>query len=264
MTQEYSKGSVFRVSKGGDSRSIVVLVAMMSEAQPIVDALGLKSVGRLHGAYPIEHFASLQRPHVHLVVNGKCPRFGVDNVASQPAAIAAFLCIEKFRPAVLLNAGTAGGFAADESRVGDVYLSYPKVYFHDRRIPIPGFEAFGIGSYPCPDVRTMAQAIGVKTGSVSTGNSLSSIPEDLEMIRRHDARAKDMEAAAIAWVAEQHRVPFIGIKAITDLVDTERPVHEAFLGNLHTASERLAEKTVAAIAYIERCGVPPEADEVSH
>lgn len=248
--------SVSQVSGSLDHGHIAVVVAMMSEARPIIKALGLERKGRLHPCYPMEHYASEHRPHVHLVVNGTCPRFGVDNIASQPATLSAFLCIEKFKPAILLNAGTAGGFEKDGSSVGDVYLSHPMVFFHDRRIPIPGFREFGVGSYLCPDVRAMAASIGVKTGSVSTGNSLSSIPEDLKIMQSYEGRAKDMEAAALAWVAEQHGVPFVAIKAITDLVDGEKPVHQAFLENLHIASERLAEKTVDVIDYIERLGVP--------
>ncbi len=256
--------SVSQVSGSLDHGHIAVVVAMMSEARPIIKALGLERKGRLHPCYPMEHFACEHRPHVHLVVNGTCPRFGVDNIASQPATLSAFLCIEKFKPAILLNAGTAGGFEKDGSSVGDVYLSHPIVFFHDRRIPIPGFREFGVGSYSCPDVRAMAASIGVKTGSVSTGNSLSSIPEDLKIMQSYEGRAKDMEAAALAWVAEQHGVPFVAIKAITDLVDGEKPVHQAFLENLHIASERLAEKTLEVIEYIDRLGVPSWSATIRH
>lgn len=256
--------SVSQVSGSLDHGHIAVVVAMMSEARPIIKALGLERKGRLHPCYPMEHYACEHRPHVHLVVNGTCPRFGVDNIASQPATLSAFLCIEKFRPAILLNAGTAGGFEKDGSSVGDVYLSHPMVFFHDRRIPIPGFREFGVGSYSCPDVRAMAASIGVKTGSVSTGNSLSSIPEDLKIMQSYEGRAKDMEAAALAWVAEQHGVPFVAIKAITDLVDGEKPVHQAFLDNLHIASERLAEKTLEVIEYIDRLGVPSWSATIRH
>ncbi|OPZ73533.1 MAG: 5'-methylthioadenosine/S-adenosylhomocysteine nucleosidase [Verrucomicrobia bacterium ADurb.Bin474] len=235
---------------------MVIVVAMMSEAMPIVDALGMTTQGRLHSCYPMEHYFSDRHPNVHLVINGRCPRFGVDNIASQPATVAAFLSIEKLKPCILLNAGTAGGFSSAGSSVGDVYLGYPSVYFHDRRIPIPRFREFGLGGYVCPDVRPMAAALGMKTGVVSTGNSLASISTDLEIMQSYEGRAKDMEAAAIAWVAEQHRVPFIAIKAITDLVDTEKPVHEAFLENLATASSRLALKTVEVIDYLETHGIP--------
>ena len=53
-----------------------------------------------------------------------------------------------------------------------------------------------------------------------------------------------MEAAAIAWVCQQCSVPFIGIKAITDIVDNEENIEsvDEFEKNLIKASNKLQEK----------------------
>ena len=37
-----------------------------------------------------------------------------------------------------------------------------------------------------------------------------------------DASVKDMEAAAIGWVADVSKVPFIALKIVTDIVDGDR------------------------------------------
>ena len=37
-----------------------------------------------------------------------------------------------------------------------------------------------------------------------------------------DASVKDMEAAAIAWVADFNKVPFLALKIVTDIVDGDR------------------------------------------
>ena len=37
-----------------------------------------------------------------------------------------------------------------------------------------------------------------------------------------DASVKDMEAAAIGWVADVSKVPFIAFKIVTDIVDGDR------------------------------------------
>lgn len=50
---------------------------------------------------------------------------------------------------------------------------------------------------------------------------------------------KDMEAAGIAWVAELFKIPVFAVKVVTDIVDGDRPTHEEFLENLHTAAESL-------------------------
>ena len=42
------------------------------------------------------------------------------------------------------------------------------------------------------------------------------------------ACVKDMEAAAIAWVAETAKVPFFALKVVTDIVDGDRPTQDEF------------------------------------
>lgn len=48
-----------------------------------------------------------------------------------------------------------------------------------------------------------------------------------------------MEGAGIAWVADLAKVPYFGVKVITDIVDGEHPTHEEFLRNLATAAQEL-------------------------
>jgi len=56
-----------------------------------------------------------------------------------------------------------------------------------------------------------------------------------------DARAKEMEAASVAWVCETLQVPFVALKTITDLADAHATAADQFLENLHTASAQLTE-----------------------
>jgi nucleoside phosphorylase len=60
------------------------------------------------------------------------------------------------------------------------------------------------------------------------------------MIARSGAHVKDMEAAAIAWVASLLDIPFLGVKSITDLVDGAHPTADQFTQNLCHAVGRLA------------------------
>jgi 5'-methylthioadenosine nucleosidase len=59
-----------------------------------------------------------------------------------------------------------------------------------------------------------------------------------------------MEGAAIAWVAEMHRVPFFSIKVITDIVDGSRPTEEEFLENLHHAAQSLESALPKVIDFV--------------
>ena len=50
-------------------------------------------------------------------------------------------------------------------------------------------------------------------------------------------------------VAHLHGVPFLALKAITDIVDGERPAQEEFLENLHMAAQALQVKEVILYVY---------------
>lgn len=69
-------------------------------------------------------------------------------------------------------------------------------------------------------------------------------------MKENGASVKEMEAAAIAWVAQQFKVPFFAIKVITDIVDGGRPTHEEFLGNLHSAAQSLQRELPRIIKFI--------------
>ena len=54
-----------------------------------------------------------------------------------------------------------------------------------------------------------------------------------------DASIKDMEAAAIAWIAELANIPLIAVKVVTDIVDGDRPTQDEFFENLSHAAQSL-------------------------
>ena len=110
---------------------------------------------------------------------------------------------------------------------------------HDRRIPIPGFDAFGMGRLDSTSTAHLVAATGWKSGAVTTGNSLDHSPTDDEVMEQNDASIKDMEAAAIADVCRAAEIPFFAIKVITDIVDGGIASQEEFLENLGKAADSL-------------------------
>src|SRR5262249_62172166 len=156
-----------------------------------------------------------------------------------------------FRPGPLRKAGTAGGSASRGAEIGTVYLSTGCKY-HDRRIPLPGgYENYGIGNYPALEAPALARELSLPTGIVSTGNSLELIERDYEMVERNGAVAKEMEAAAIAWVAGLHGVPFLALKSVTNLLDQARPSEAQFLQNLGLAVANLTGKVLEALRFLD-------------
>lgn len=122
---------------------------MEAEAAPFVEHLGLE---------PLEDFFPSQTPFlafrgmhhktkVTVITMGKDNIYGtgMDNVGTVPAALATFLALTTGdKVDFVLNAGTCGGFARKGAEIGDVFLT-TGVANHDRRIPIPGFDTYGIG-----------------------------------------------------------------------------------------------------------------------
>jgi len=230
------------------------MFAMEAEAAPLIAHLGLtpdKSIG--DPRLPFRYFSGNFRGLDLLVSeNGKDPRYRVDNIGTEPAVLNTYVTIERFRPGLVINAGTAGGFIKHGGQIGDVYLGDPDYRFHDHRIQIPGFLEYGIGAYPSVVPAGLAIAAGLKTGVISTGNALDATPRDLEMLEANGARAKDMEAAAIAWVCWTMKVPFFALKSITDRVDGPHATPDEFLANLSRASQTLTEKLEAVLEFISK------------
>ena len=251
---------------------VLIVMAMEAEAQPLVARLGLRAGAQFMtesgAALPMRAWeeprhadpAAGAAPHgagVSVITCGRDERFGVDAIGTQPAVLAAHLGIERVAPDLVISAGTAGGFHERGARIGDVYLSEEPIVYHDRRIQIDGFDAYGIGSYPCIDTRAMAEALGLKRAIVSTGNAIDLPPCDLKMMKRTGASVKEMEAAAVAWVCTLHGLPFLAVKAITDLVDGRHATEHEFMANLQTASRSLTEALARVLQWVAAQG--PEA-----
>ena len=222
----------------------LVVMAMEAEAAPVRAALGLDGEGEpLHPAFPARLWSGTS---VAVAVNGADPRFGVDSIASQPAVTTALHAIEAVQPSIVISAGTAGGFATRGGEITSTYVA-DRCVFHARRVSIPGFDRYGDGDYPVTDLRHIAERLGFETGTVTSGDALDAPAEDLVKMHGTDAVAKDMEAAAVAWMCERLGVPFTALKVITDLVDTEEETAEQFVRNLERATARLAEAVPALV-----------------
>lgn len=224
---------------------------MEDEARPIIEELGLNHKGKLLNPLPMEFYEGKYKSlNIDLITSGKCDRYNVDHIGPQAAILNTATAIGRLQPDIIINPGTAGGFISAGGKIGEVYLSYPMICYHDRRIPLPGFDAYGIGSYYCYDTREIANALGLKTGIVSTGSSLDFTNKDLELIKSFGGVVKEMEAASIAWVADLYKTPFFAIKSITDLVDNTTPTEEEFLRNLTSASISLSREVLRVIDYL--------------
>ena len=260
--------------------TIAVLVAMEAEAAPLVSLLGLKPCPKSHRHAPLpsvvrsgamttipsssssssrendddddddDDDGGKKRCEVVVATCGADSTHGVDSVGTVNAALCAYEILKTHEPDVLINAGTAGGFREKGARIGDVFL-VDEVKYHDRRIPIPTFTKYGVGAIRTAETPNMRKTLkDLKCGVCSTGNSLDATEVDREMMSRNDASVKEMEAAAVAKVCEMFDVPFVCVKAITDIVDGPHAAEKEFLENLAMAGKRLQETVPKVLEFM--------------
>ncbi|KAL6526035.1 Mutanase [Orobanche hederae] len=174
---------------------------------------------------------------------------GVDSVGTVSVSLLTYASIQSLQPDVIINAGTAGGFKAKCASVGDVFLA-SHVAFHDRRNPLPMRDIYCIGLRQAFATPNLAKELNLKVGKLSTGNSLDMSQQDATGIIANDATTKDMEGAAVAYVTDLLKVPTIFLKAVTDIVDGDKPTAEEFLRNLDTVTAALDHAATQVVDYI--------------
>lgn len=159
-------------------------------------------------------------------------RSGIGKVA---ASIATVLLLDRFAPDCVINTGSAGGF--DKAlKVGDVVIS-DEVRHHDVNVTAFGYEPGQLPQQPAAfvsDQKLIDVAKQVmhdfpdlqsRIGLICTGDQFMCEPEHIERVRGTfpSMLAAEMEAAAIAQVCHQFKIPFVVIRSLSDIAGTESP-----------------------------------------
>lgn len=224
-------------------RRILFFVAMEEEAKMLLPGLAFEEIPRSPNALESSrrYAKMMAEREMHLVLPGRDRRFNVSQIGPLAAAVTTYIEVQEFKPDLIINPGSGGGYRKHGASIGDVYLSTGNVYFHDRRIAFPGYGAYGEGAYPSFDSRDLAERAGLKCGVVSSGNSLDITPAEQAAIDKHHAVIKDMEAAAVAWVGWELHVPVLAVKAISDFVDEPSMNPVRFVKNITLAYHNLSQ-----------------------
>lgn len=232
-------------------KHICLIFAMEEEASPLVAKIGLRQKRPCWPHhYPLECYeGKIQCVRITLVYSGSDPRHGVSNVGPVAATFGAVVALQTLAPDILISCGTAGGFASGGSKVGSVYVSRDHCIFHDRKIPLPGYDSAGIGYFPVTNTAGMAAALGLRSGIISTGSSLLLHDGDIDFMLLHRAAAKEMEAAAVAWVSQQLHFEFFAVKSITNLLDLPESSQKQFSNNFGIAVAALTDSIESVIHF---------------
>jgi adenosylhomocysteine nucleosidase len=167
------------------------------------------------------------------------------------AAMSTTILLEKYAPDYVINTGSAGGYDPNLN-IGDLVIS-SEVRHHDVDLTVFGYEYGQVAQLP-PAFLADKELIKVAEegakeisevqtiqGLIATGDSFMNDPVRVDYIRDKfsDLKAVEMEAAAIAQVAHQFRVPFVIIRSLSDIAGKESDLSfDQFLEKaaLHSAS----------------------------
>ncbi|NWA60236.1 5'-methylthioadenosine/S-adenosylhomocysteine nucleosidase [Pantoea sp. B9002] len=182
---------------------------------------------------------------------------GIGKVA---AALGTTLLLQLCKPDVVINTGSAGGLAPT-LKVGDIVVS-DEVRYHDVDVTAFGYEPGQMASCPAAfvaDDKLIAAAelvikqldLNAVRGLVVSGDAFINGAAPLERIRTTfpQAIAVEMEATAIGHVCHQFKVPFVVVRAISDVADQESHLSfDEFLSVAAKQSSLMVENLLVQLA----------------
>lgn len=185
-------------------------------------------------------------------------RSGIGKVAS---AISTTLLIDHFHPDQIINIGSAGALDP-RLNIGDIVISN-HVHYYDVDVTGFGYEIGQMAQQPAyftadESLKSQAEET-VKNqnqpyliGNIASGdsfvNSLTKIKEIQSLFK--NAIAVEMEAASIAQVCHQLKVPFVVVRAISDRSDGSSAID--FAEFLPIAAEK---STQIVLAMLEKTAI---------
>lgn len=236
-----AQASVPVVSSNPTIKKVLIVVAMDSEAQPIIKTLQLHQLPHSFSGLPMRGYVGqLGKIELLLMMNGKDPVYKVQNIGTEAATLSTYLGIEYFHPDLIISIGTAGGVIENGSALKDIYLS-KQIYFADRRIPMTGYQDYGRGGYKSMSFSRLNKQLKLKSGIVCSEGSFDEEKIDYAMFLQEHCSAVDMEAAGVAWVSMLTKTPMIAIKGITNFVRGKH-IHAQYEKNLPSVVQALANK----------------------
>jgi adenosylhomocysteine nucleosidase len=225
---------------------VAIIGAMDQEVEQLKDALTERELEQIAGFD--FYTGKLNGTDVVLLKSG---------IGKVNAAIGTSILLDRYQPGCVINTGSAGGFDADLD-VGDVVIS-DEVRHHDVDLTVFGYEPGQVPGLPpsfTPDpllVRIAEQCIsgmnGVRTvnGLIATGDTFMDNPERVSTTRAlfPAMKACEMEAAAVAQACHRFQVPFIIVRALSDIAGKESGV--SFKQFIDQAAHHSAEMVIAIV-----------------
>ncbi len=176
------------------------------------------------------------------------------------AALTTTLLISHYGVDIVINTGSAGGIG-EGLAIGDVVIS-DKVAYFDVDVTAFGYEPGQMAQMPLyyeaheKLVQAAMEAssnnmLNGRVGLIVSGDTFVHSQKQINDIKTHfpECLANEMEGAAIAHVAHQYGVPFVVIRAMSDVGDENASVN--FDEFIIEAGEKSAKMVMALIGEIK-------------
>ena len=191
---------------------------------------------------------------------GKNMVLALSGIGKVNAAVATALVVQQFAPACIINTGSAGGLGQG-LKVGDVVIG-ETVAHHDVDATAFGYAVGQVPQLP-PAFASDAGLIeaagraaaafegaAVHRGLIVSGDQFIHSSDKVAQIRANfpDVQVVEMEAAAIAQAAAQLDVPFVVIRAVSDLADEKAEMSfDEFLQTAAVHSAKMVQQLIRAL-----------------
>jgi adenosylhomocysteine nucleosidase len=229
-----------------------IIGAMEEEISALRDAIASREVQKIG---PITFFTG--------TLQGKAVVLGKSGVGKINGTLTTALMIENFSPEFIINTGSAGGVGPDQ-KVGDLVLS-TTVFQHDIDVTAFGYLPGQLPGLPqgfpsdtqiielCEKAFIKAEAAGtfqghkLHKGPIATGDQFMHDPQRITWVQKtFEPLAVEMEAGGVAQTCHSFGVPFVILRALSDIAGSDSPVDfKAFLAYASENFTKLVSRIIA-------------------
>lgn len=240
----------------------LIIVAMEKEATKLIDQLGLQVASKeqqLSAALATKVYHRHVGSHdIWLTLSGKDPIHQDVDCIGPLVQLATYESIQKFRPDIIINAGTAGAVHAMGAEKHKVYLGSTAMS-HDQHFP-ESDEKHGRlarGNYPVTDESALAKSLGFGWAPISTTGSMLTTADAKKELETNQAKLVDMEWKYIVYVIllcsrDEYKPRYMTVKVTTDFIDEGDCPQSQFEASMagSDVTKQLAEACQKIIEYI--------------
>jgi adenosylhomocysteine nucleosidase len=209
-------------------RPIVVLISAGTEWKVLHETLHEPDQGPKGAEWFVHRYPGAHGPHDVIFFHG-----GWGKIA---AAASTQLAIDRWRPALLVNLGTAGGFGG-RAAVGDVILARRTVVYDIIEAMGDPDEAIDFYATDLDPALWPAPLAGEVIPDLLVSADRDLIVREIPgLIDRFHGRAGDWESGAIAWTAKKNDAPLIILRGVSDVVEASGSVTYGSMENFEKGS----------------------------